>query len=204
MFGNPVRRLALAALIAFPLRWASPAAAQEVYVELKPADTAVDFTLGAALHTVHGTFKLKRGEIHFDPATRKASGAVVVDAASGHSGNGGRDRRMHENVLETGRYPDIVFTPDRVDGTLAAQGTSQLQVHGMFRIHGVEHELTLPVQVEAAPGEVVATAHFEVPYVKWGMKNPSTLFLRVSDKVAITIHTVTHLSPTGGGGTPSG
>jgi hypothetical protein len=26
--------------------------------------------------------------------------------------------------------------------------------------------------------------------VQWGMKNPSTLFLRVSDKVEISIHTV--------------
>jgi hypothetical protein len=29
-----------------------------------------------------------------------------------------------------------------------------------------------------------------VPYVQWGMKNPSTLFLRVSNKVEISIHTV--------------
>jgi hypothetical protein len=28
--------------------------------------------------------------------------------------------------------------------------------------------------------------------VEWGMKNPSTLFLRVSDKVEIAIHTVVH------------
>lgn len=204
MSGNLVRRLGLAALIAFPLRWAAPAAAQEVYVELKPADTAVDFTLGASFHTVHGTFKLKRGEIHFDPATGKATGAIVVDAASGESGNGSRDSRMHKDILESNRYPDIVFTPDRVDGTVAAQGTSQVRVHGMFRIHGTEHELILPVQVEAAPGEVIATAHFDVPYVKWRMKNPSTLFLRVSNKVSISIRTVTHLSQTGGAGPPSG
>jgi hypothetical protein len=30
-----------------------------------------------------------------------------------------------------------------------------------------------------------ATAKFPVPYVKWGMKNPSLLFLRVGDAVDI-------------------
>jgi hypothetical protein len=27
-----------------------------------------------------------------------------------------------------------------------------------------------------------------MPYVKWGMKNPSTLLLRVSDQVEIDVH----------------
>jgi hypothetical protein len=32
-----------------------------------------------------------------------------------------------------------------------------------------------------------ATVHFELPYEKWGIKNPSTLFLRVSNMVEIEI-----------------
>jgi hypothetical protein len=32
-----------------------------------------------------------------------------------------------------------------------------------------------------------ATVHFTVPYAKWGMKNPSTLFLRVNDSVEIDL-----------------
>jgi hypothetical protein len=56
----------------------------------------------------------------------------------------------------------------------------------------VEHEILLPATVDAAGGQYNVAATFEVPYVKWGMKNPSTLMLRVSDKVEITIHTVVH------------
>jgi polyisoprenoid-binding protein YceI len=142
------------------------------------------------LHTVRGSFLLKRGNIRFDSATGKASGELVVDAASGESGNGARDRRMHKNVLESDRYPEIVFRPDRVEGKVAQQGASQVGLHGMFSIHGAEHELTLPVEVEAAGGQYTAAIVFAVPYVKWGMKNPSTFFLRVDDKVEIGIHTV--------------
>ena len=92
---------------------------------------------------------------------------------------------MHQDILESAKYPEIVFTPDRVDGGVARQGASQIQVHGVFRIHGAAHEITLPVEVRIDNGQPSARTSFTIPYVKWGMKNPSTLFLRVSDKVEI-------------------
>ncbi|MCX6627874.1 MAG: YceI family protein [Candidatus Solibacter sp.] len=157
---------------------------------IDPAQTKVEFTLGSLLHTVHGNFQLKRGTLRFDPQSGKASGELVVDAASGESGNAGRDQKMHAAILESTMYPEITFRPDRVDGKVAPQGRSQVQVHGVFAIHGAGHEILLPVTVDAAAGQYTVAATFEIPYVKWGMKNPSTLFLRVNDKVEITIHTV--------------
>lgn len=159
---------------------------------IDPAQTKVEFTLADVLHTVHGAFTLKRGSLRFDPATGAASGEIAVDATSGDSGSGARDRRMHKDILESARYPEIVFRPSRIEGKIAPQGASQIQVQGMFSIHGGDHEITMPAEVEAAGGEYKLVAHFEVPYVKWGMKNPSNLILRVSDKVQIDIHTVAH------------
>jgi polyisoprenoid-binding protein YceI len=159
---------------------------------IDPAQAKVDFTLGSLLHTVHGTFQLKRGTLSFDPQSGKASGELVVDATSGESGSPARDKRMHASILESARYPEIVFRPDRVDGKVAAEGKSQVQLHGIFAIHGAEHEIILPATVEAEAGQYNVNTTFEVPYVKWGMKNPSTLMLRVSDKVEITIQTVVH------------
>ena len=95
---------------------------QHQSLQIDPAQTKVEFTLADVLHTVHGTFVLKRGTIRFDPATGKASGELVVDAASGESGNGARDRRMHKDILESDRYPEIVFRPDRVEGQGGAAG----------------------------------------------------------------------------------
>jgi polyisoprenoid-binding protein YceI len=113
-----------------------------------------------------------------------------VDARTGATGNDSRDHKMHKEILESQRFPDVVFRPDRVEGKLALSGMSQMQAHGAFSIHGVEHELIAPVEVRVTGGVYDITAHFSVPYQKWGMKNPSTLFLRVDDKVEITIHTV--------------
>ena len=78
----------------------------------------------------------------------------------------------------------------RVEGKAAASGHSQVQLHGIFAIHGTDHEMTVPLSVDADGGQYQATATFAVPYVKWGIKNPSTFILRVNDKVEITVRTV--------------
>jgi polyisoprenoid-binding protein YceI len=161
------------------------ATAQDVALRLDPQRTTINFTLGDVLHTVRGTFQLKQGELHLDPVSGKLGGEIVVDAKSGQSGSGMRDRKMHREVLESDRYPEISFRPDRVDGTMLLQGKSSVHVHGIFAIHGTEHELTVPAEVKIAPGYWTATLHFAVPYAQWGMKNPSTLFLRVSESVDI-------------------
>lgn len=163
------------------------AAAQDTAFQLDPAQTSVKFTLGDILHTVRGTFHLKRGALQFEPASGKISGEIVVDAASGESGSGMRDRKMHKEVLESNRYPDIAFHPDRIEGPVANQGKSSVKIHGMFSIHGVDHEITVPAEVDMSTDHWTATVHFTVPYAKWGMKNPSTLFLRVNDSVEIDL-----------------
>ena len=182
-------RLGLA-IPAFLIGLAAAAIAQERTLQLDPAQTSVKFTLGDVLHTVHGTFQLKRGTLEFAPDAGKLSGEIVVDAASGSSGSGMRDHKMNKEVLETSRYPEIVFHPDRIEGTVAAQGKSSVRVHGMFNIHGVDREITVPAEVEMSAAHWTATVHFTVPYAAWGMKNPSTLFLKVNDSVEIDLTAV--------------
>lgn len=168
-----------------------------VTIQLDPAQTTVGFTLSDVLHTVHGTFKLKSGIINFDPATGVASGDVVIDAASGDSGSHARDKKMNRDILESQRYPTIEFLPRHVTGNLAPQGISQVQVEGSFRLHGSDHDLTLTFPVQITGNHLSTSTHFEVPYEAWGLKNPSTLFLRVSNKVQIDIRTAGNLAGTG-------
>src|SRR3954462_11980361 len=82
------------------------AASQATSYEVDPAQSSVKFTLGDVLHTVRGTFKVKQGEMQIEP-DGKASGQIVVDAMSGDSGSGMRDRKMNKEVLESARYPEI-------------------------------------------------------------------------------------------------
>ncbi len=170
------------------------AAAQEQALQADPQHTTINFTLSDVLHTVRGNFQLKRGALRLDPASGHLAGEIVVDARSGVSGNGMRDRKMNREVLESDRYPEIAFRPDRVDGNLAPQGKSIVRVHGMFNIHGSDHELTVPAEVQLFPDHWTASIHFSVPYTKWGMKNPSTLFLKVGESVDIDMNVGGNLS----------
>ncbi len=165
------------------------ASAQQTQITLDPAQTKIDWTLSDVLHTVHGSFKLKSGSIVFDPKTGDASGQIVVDATSGESGNHTRDGKMQKEILESGRYPEIVFLPKHVTGNVPAQGNAILQVQGVFQIHGGDHDLTLSFPVQADGARATATTKFDIPYEAWGMKNPSTLFLKVENKVEIDLST---------------
>ncbi len=172
----------LAALILAPA-----SRAQDFTVQLDAAQTKIEFSLGGNFHTVHGKFALKSSAIHFDPSTGKMGGTIVVDATSGESGNGGRDARMHREILESAKFPEIVFTPLHITGAVASEGASKVEISGRFRLLEQDHEVTLPADIKAAGGNLQITTHIEIPYVQWGLKNPSNFFLRVSDKVAIEI-----------------
>jgi polyisoprenoid-binding protein YceI len=161
--------------------------AQQATFDLDPAKTTVTFTLGDVLHTVHGTFKAKTGHVTFDLASGAASGDFVIDATSGDSGNHTRDHKMHKEILESDKYPEIAFNPTKIVGKVATAGTSTVQVEGKFRIHGSEHAMTLSVPVKVSGSALNATLHFAVPYVDWGLKDPSNFVLRVSKEVEIDI-----------------
>jgi polyisoprenoid-binding protein YceI len=182
------------ALFVWLLLLPSMVAAQQIKLNLDPAQTKIEWTLGDVLHTVHGTFKLKSGIVTFDPKSGDASGEIIVDASSGESGNQTRDKKMHKEILESQRYPEIVFSPKHVTGKLADQGTSNIQVQGVFRIHGADHDLTLSLTVEKSGDAVKTRTSFVVPYQDWGMKNPSTFLLKVENKVSINISSAGHIT----------
>jgi len=164
--------------------------AQEEVFQLDPSRSQVSWTLGDVLHTVHGTFQLKSGVLRFDSKTGTASGELVVDATTGKSGNDTRDGKMKKEILETQKFPSIVFAPQHVNGTVAQSGGSQVQLQGTMTLHGESHPMTIVVPVQVNGNQASADVHFVIPYVDWGLKNPSTLFLRVGKTVEIDVHAV--------------
>jgi polyisoprenoid-binding protein YceI len=172
------------------------ARAQSVTLVLDPDRTQVRWLLRGFPDNVHGTFALRTGLVRFDLASRAADGLIELEAGSGASGNGTRDRRMHQEILEVGRYPLIAFRPVRLGGTYRPAGASEIQLSGTLSLHGSEHPFVLPIRVTTEGDLVTAGTLFTVPYVAWGLKDPSVLALRSSKTVDIEVHSVGRLRPT--------
>jgi polyisoprenoid-binding protein YceI len=156
-------------------------------MHLDPARTEIHWTLGGNMHTVHGTFKLKGGLITFNPATGDAQGEILVDETSGESGNSSRDSRMQSDVLESAKFPQAIFHPTKVTGAIRPGATENITIEGTFTIHGADHPLRLDAKVQIDGNNATATTRFAVPYVDWGMKDPSTFIFRVDKSVDVDV-----------------
>jgi polyisoprenoid-binding protein YceI len=187
--------LLVAAALLTPVAGLAQTTSRSVTVHLDQAQTKINWTLGDVLHTVHGTFTLKGGMVKFDPVTGSAQGELIVEAASGDSGNKTRDGKMQKDVLESERYPEIIFHPVKVTGAFERGAPSDLAVSGTFTIHGADHPLTLKMHVVPSGSALTMTTSFEVPYVAWGMKDPSTFMLKVSKEVLIEISGTGRVEP---------
>ena len=169
----------------------SPAAlAQHQTFVVNPDASEVKMTLNTTHELVNGTFHVQSGSIEFDRSATKMSGSVVVLAASCKTGNGSRDKKMNKDILEVEQYATISFEPKTYTGSLAPSGDSTIQVTGIFTLLGTPHEITVPMQVHLEVASATAKAHFVVPYVQWGLKNPSFLIWKAENDVAIDLNLV--------------
>lgn len=154
---------------------------------VEPAKSAVHFGLGDPLHAVNGTFHIESGSFTFDTKEGTMGGKISVDAESGISGNKTRDRKMAEDELKAPTYRSVTFAPKRYRGTLAASGESTITIEGVFSLMGTPHEISVPMVVQRNGPTCKATGSFQVPYVKWGLKDPSVFLLRVGKEVKIDL-----------------
>lgn len=166
---------------------ALPVAAAQQVLTFDPEASQVGFALKATGENVVGLFHLQGGQIAFDMESGEASGEIVVEALGAASGSKKRDKAMHNKVLESDRHPLIVFRPERVEGELAPEGSSEIQLHGTMVLLGVEHPMIMPATVEVDGEQIKTTTAFEVPFVEWGLHDPSFFLLKVAKLVNISI-----------------
>lgn len=155
---------------------------------LDPAATEITFLLGATGHDVHGILHLASGQLGFDAEKGSAWGEITIDARRADSGHAKRDRTMHRKVLESESHPLITFRAERLEGAVAPEGASSFRIAGTVSMLGVDHPLTLPIEATITGDQVDATTTFPVPYVEWGLHNPSMLVLRVAKSVDVAVH----------------
>ncbi|HLY39638.1 MAG TPA: YceI family protein [Terracidiphilus sp.] len=170
------------------------ALAQHQTFVVNPDASEVKITLNTTHEVVNGTFHIQSGSIAFDRSIPNMSGSIVVEAASGKTGNGSRDKKMNKDVLKVEQFATVSFEPKTYTGAIAPSGDSNLQVTGVFTLLGSPHQITVPILVHFDGGGATARAHFVVPYVQWGLKNPSFLIWKAGNDVAIDLNLVGAIS----------
>ena len=163
--------------------------AHNIAIHFDPQSTEIHFKVGSLARDVRGTFQFKGGALAIDPDSTLAQGELLVDATTGRTGNGARDKEMQDEVLESKRYPSIFFHAEHLRGQVPkADGSSDVIAEGMLNIHGADHPLQMKVHLVRVGNTLSATTHFSVPYVEWGMKNPRGSFFHLGKTAQVDVN----------------
>jgi polyisoprenoid-binding protein YceI len=175
------------AVLALAVILAPAALAQHQTFAVDPDASEVKMTLKTTHELVNGAFHIQSGSVEFDRSAPKMSGSVVVLAGSGKTGNGSRDKKMNKEILQAEQHATVSFEPKSYAGVIAPSGDSTIQVTGIFTLLATPHEITIPMLVQLEDTTATAKAHFAVPYIQWGLKDPSFLFWKADHDVAIDL-----------------
>ena len=170
------------------------ALAQQQTFVANPDASEIKMTLKTTREVVNGTFHIQSGSLEFDRSAAKMSGSVVVLAGSGRTGNGSRDKKMNKDILEVEQHATVSFEPKSYTGAIAPSGDSTIQVTGIFTLLGAPHQIAIPMLVHLEGTTATAKAHFVLPYIQWGLKDPSFLFWKADKDVAIDLFLTGRLS----------
>ena len=166
---------------------------QQMSVDFDPRATKINWSLVGNVHTTHGTFQLKQGHVEMNSASGEASGELIVEANSGNSNDGARDKRMKKEILETEKFPEIRFKITRIEGAGQLKGEATIRAVGQFTIHGASHEVNIPMEMKINEDDVTGKGKFVVPFVDWGMKDPSNFIFKVNKTVEVEIVAAGHI-----------
>jgi polyisoprenoid-binding protein YceI len=156
------------------------------HYQVDRALSTVSFTLTGS-HLVEGTFKVTSGDFSLDPQSGVMQGMVTVDASSGDSNEKSRDKKMTSEQMKAQAFPSVTFAPTKLTGQVKDSGDSTGQVDGTFTLLGKEHPLTVPMAVHVEGNHFTATGSFIVPYVSWGMKDPSWFVMKMAKEVKVDL-----------------
>ena len=182
------------AVLALAVILGPAALAQRQTFAVNPDASDVKMKLKTTHEVVNGTFHVQSGSINFDRTASNISGTVIVAAGSGKTGNDSRDKKMNKDILKVDQFATVSFAPKTYDGTIAASGDSTIQVSGVFTLLATPHDLTIPMQIHIDGSKATAKGQFVLPYVQWGLKNPSFLIWKAENDVGIDLNLVGQIS----------
>ena len=104
------------------------------------------------------------------------------------------NKEIRELVLETEKYPEIVFRSTNVSGKLISGGQYEARIEGDLTLHGVTRRIVIPALVTLNQRELLAHGEFVVNRSDYNVKATSALHntIRVRNKLKLAFDIVAH------------
>jgi polyisoprenoid-binding protein YceI len=186
---RPVRRVFAGVVFA----GAAACAAQDfgqLHYRIDSTGSDLRWELPATLHTVRGSAPRLEGRVDAESSGGEWAirSRIAVRAAAMMTGNASRDRTMREKVLETDRFPEIVFETRRVVADLTRFRAGEhftADVSGDLTVHGKPLPLRVPVDVAVFADGAVLSGSFPLLWKAYGLADPSFGLVKVREPMKV-------------------
>ena len=187
--------LSLSRLFLFSWLVAGVVHAEPMRFELDTERSEVRVVLGATLHTVEGVVPVGPATFVWDADEGSASGRVVIEAGALDTGIDARNEKMHERVLRSAEFPEIIFEATGFDLRQDGEQEMRFVLEGRLTVLGTRHAVELETHARRrGDGSWKARANVDVPYVEWGLEDPSLPLFSVDKYVIVEVKAVGRLT----------
>jgi polyisoprenoid-binding protein YceI len=138
-----------------------------------------------------GVTQAVTGEIAFndDGTVIPAGSRITIDVTGLKSDSGRRDGYVQRRLLETAKFPTVVFEPTAVRGapkTLPTSGSTAFSLIGNLTVKGVTKPATWFVSAKFSPTAVTGSASTSFTFAEFGISQPRVpVLLSVSDTIKL-------------------
>lgn len=140
------------------------------------------------------------GDARFDPAAPERSSLLMLVQSNSLAVVGDveeKDRReiermMRADVLETSRYPEIVFMSTNVSMNRIDEGRYQARINGSLTLHGMTRSLSIDAQVSAGGETLRARGEFALRQSDYNIEQVSAIggTLKVKNELKLSFDIV--------------
>jgi polyisoprenoid-binding protein YceI len=146
-----------------------------------------------AIHEFSGEAQFTFGTV--EPASLQLkirSGSLAVTDKVSASDRQKIEASMRDEVLEAGKYPEIVFKSTSVSAFRTGEGQYQARITGELTLHGATRPLTITAQLGFGDSVLRASGGFSLKQSSFGIKPASVAggTVRVKDELKFTFEIV--------------
>lgn len=148
-------------------------------------------TSDAPLELIKASSKQMMGVI--DPIKRTFAFKIPMKSFDGFNSDRQKDQ-FNEKFLETDKYPEATFTGKLpYEFSELKKGMQELRVFGILKIHGVQKERTIPINLFMADQIMVIQAKFSVPLDDHNIEVPAVLFRKLAPEIKMEVTSMLRL-----------